>query len=71
MDGTKTTRVVVGSTAGRGPCDGCGLIAELVQVEERVAYAPGFVRLRDLCLPEALGGDEFAPLPRLALRKAA
>lgn len=61
----KRTRVVVGSTGGRGPCEDerCGLVAELHLVEEAVSYAPGFSVLRALCLPHAFGADELAPLP--------
>ncbi len=64
-------RVLVGSTAGRGPCDECGLVAELHEVQELLAFAPGFVRVRDLCLPHALGAEPLPPLPYLAIREAA
>jgi len=67
---TKKMLVLVGSTAGRGPCDACGLVAELHEVEERFVFAPGFVRVRDLCLPCSLNRGGLAPLPHLALRAA-
>jgi hypothetical protein len=63
------TRVVVGSTGGRGPCEECGLIAELHQVEEYFPFAPDFRLVKALCLPHALGAEQVAPLPQL--RKAA
>jgi hypothetical protein len=59
----KHTRVVVGSTSGRGPCEDCGLIAELHQVEESFPFAPGFRVVKALCLPHALGAEEVAPIP--------
>ncbi len=59
MATTTKLRVLVGSTGGRGPCDDCGLIAELHQVREGR-------KVLEVCLPHALGAE---PLP--ALRKAA
>lgn len=70
MNATKT-RVVVGSTAGRGPCEACGLIAELHPALEILRCAPEFVlAIRDLCLPCCTGEFAVAPLPDLSLRAA-
>jgi hypothetical protein len=50
-------RYVVGSTTGRGPCEACGLVAELHEVVEEARlpvlnpewWRP--LRILDLCLP--------------------
>ncbi len=61
-------RYVVGSTGGRGPCDSCGVIAELHELVEEDLVANlklGWwrpVRVVDLCLPCSFGAGR-APAP--------
>jgi hypothetical protein len=60
---TKRQRILVGSTAGRGPCDSCGVIAELHEVLEDGPAANQ--RSLSVCLPCAFDAE---PAPS---RKAA